>query len=398
MFQRPIYATLRRRIAETKRGHIQVLSGPRQVGKTTLAQQLIASGEFYTHYASADAPSTYSNVWIEQQWDLVRQQAALSPNQQFILILDEIQKIAHWPEVIKKRWDQDTVSGTNIKVLLLGSATLQIQQGLSDSLAGRFELIPITHWSFAECQEAFGWSIEQYIYFGGYPGAAQYIDDEERWQRYILDALIDTTISRDIIEMARVHKPALLRQVFELGCHYSSQILSYQKMLGQLHDAGNTTTMAHYLELLAGVGMVAGLEKFANGVIRQKAASRKLNVLNTALMSAHTTLSFASAQADREYWGRLVKSAVGAHLINMTRGTSISVTYWREGNKEVDFVLTKGKAIVAIEVKSGKQPTASAGMTAFNERFKPQTKLLIGNGGIALDEFLRTSPASWFPQ
>ena len=396
MYKRPVYNTLLQRLQEPKRGHIQVLAGPRQVGKTTLSQQLIASQAFKVHYASADAQGSQGSVWIEQQWDIARLFARTHPGQQIVLILDEIQKVPHWSEITKKMWDKDTADAVNIKVVLLGSAALLIQQGLSESLAGRVELLPVTHWSFNECAAAFGWSVEQYIYFGGYPGAAGYISEEERWTRYILDSLVDTTISRDILQMVSVHKPALLRQVFELGCHYSSQILSYQKMLGQLRDAGNATTIKHYLELLSKAGMLTGLEKFTIKPIQQKASSPKLQALNTALISANAGHSFASAQADREHWGRLTESAIGAHLINWTQGTSIQTFYWREANKEVDFVLRKGMSIIAIEVKSGTRPTALPGMADFAQRFQPQSKLLVGSGGIPIEEFLRINPTELF--
>ena len=242
-----------------------------------------------------------------------------------------------------------------------------IQSGLTESLAGRFEVIAVPHWSFAEMHEAFGWKLEQYIFYGAYPGAAELIDDPERWRRYILDSLIETTISRDILLLTRVDKPALLRRLFQLGCAYSGQILSYQKMIGQLTDAGNTTTLAHYLELLQGAGMLAGLSKYARGQVRQRGSSPKLQVLNTALMTAQDQRSLAEARQDGDYWGRLVESCIGAHLFNSSFGTNISVTYWRERNHEVDFVLQQGTTTVAIEVKSGARRVSLPGMEACPE-------------------------------
>jgi len=171
---------------------------------------------------------------------------------------------------------------------LLGSSPLLVQQGLSESLAGRFEILRIGHWSFSEMRDAFGLTVDQYLYFGGYPGSAALINDEERWRRYLLDSLIETTLARDILLMNRVDKPALLRQMFRLGCEYSGQILSYQKMLGQLQDAGNTTTLAHYLDLLSGAGMLCGLSKFSSEVVRQRGSSPKLQVLNNGLMTAQS--------------------------------------------------------------------------------------------------------------
>ncbi len=312
-----------------------------------------------------------------------------------MLVLDEIQKITDWPNVVKLLWDADTHSGVALKVVLLGSSPLLIQSGLTESLAGRFEVIAVPHWSFTEMREAFGWNLEQYIFYGAYPGAAGLIDNPERWRRYILDSLIETTISRDILSLNRVDKPALLRRLFLLGCAYSGQILSYQKMIGQLTDAGNTTTLAHYLELLQGAGMLAGLAKYSHGQVRQRGSSPKLQVLNTALMSAQDHRSLAEARQDGDYWGRLVESAVGAHLFNSSFGTNISVTYWRERNHEVDFVLQQGKTVVAIEVKSGGRRESLPGMEAFARQFKPKRQLLVGGQGIALEEFLSKPAAHW---
>ena len=391
MYNRPIYKTLLSRLKEPRK-FLQVLAGPRQVGKTTLIRQVIEALNIPSHYASADEPTLKSAVWIEQQWEIGRLQARRSEKKgEALLVLDEVQKVSGWSEIVKRLWDEDTANKIRLKIVLLGSSPLLIHRGLTESLAGRFEIIPISHWSFSEMKEAFGWNVEQFIYFGGYPGAAGLIDNQERWSRYIIDSLIETTISRDILLMTRVDKPALLRRLFLLGCDYSGQILSYQKMLGQLQDAGNTTTLAHYLELLAGAGMLTGLQKFAGKQIKQRGTSPKLQVLNTALMTAQSHTSFEAAMTNREYWGRLAETAIGAHLVNGTIGTKAEVFYWRERGKEVDFVLRLGKTIVAIEVKSGRSKDTLAGMEAFSSIFKPQKKLLVGGSGISIEEFLSTA-------
>ena len=388
MYNRPIYKTLLSRLKEPRK-FLQVLAGPRQVGKTTLIRQVIEALNIPSHYASADEPTLKSAVWIEQQWEIGRLQARRSEKKgEALLVLDEVQKVSGWSEIVKRLWDEDTANKIRLKIVLLGSSPLLIHRGLTESLAGRFEIIPISHWSFSEMKEAFGWNVEQFIYFGGYPGAAGLIDNQERWSRYIIDSLIETTISRDILLMTRVDKPALLRRLFLLGCDYSGQILSYQKMLGQLQDAGNTTTLAHYLELLAGAGMLTGLQKFAGKQIKQRGTSPKLQVLNTALMTAQSHTSFEAAMTNREYWGRLAETAIGAHLVNGTIGTKAEVFYWRERGKEVDFVLRLGKTIVAIEVKSGRSKDTLAGMETFSSLFKPQKKLLVGGSGISIEEFL----------
>ncbi len=386
-YKRPIFQVLINRLHETRR-FIQVLSGPRQVGKTTLIRQILDALPCPSHYASADEPGLQGTYWIEQQWDIARLRLKQSGNSSALLVLDEVQKIPYWSTVVKRLWDADSADKIPLQVVLLGSSPLLMQQGLIESLAGRFELIPMTHWSYREMQEAFGWDVEQYIYFGGYPGAASLINEEARWARYIIDSIIETTLSRDILLMTRVDKPALLRRLFDLGSHYSGQIISFQKMLGQLQDLGNTTTLAHYLELLFGAGMLAGLSKYSGKVVRQRASSPKLQILNTALMSASLHLSFAAARKNHEIWGRLVESSIGAYLLNSAMGKNIQVFYWRERNKEVDFVLSKGKECVAIEVKSQLKKEVFPGMEEFANNFKPRRLLHVGGQGLPLQEFL----------
>jgi predicted AAA+ superfamily ATPase len=393
MIRQAIHQELLKRLGE-KRRFVQVLAGPRQVGKTTVIRQVMAAARIPAHYASADEPTLQDRTWLEQQWDIARVKAGESRTGA-LLVLDEIQKVAGWSSVVKLLWDADTRSGIPLRVIVLGSSPLLIQSGLTESLAGRFELIPAPHWSFSEMREAFGWNLEQYIFYGAYPGAAELIGDPDRWRRYIHDSLIETTISRDILLLTRVDKPALLRRLFQLGCAYSGQILSYQKMIGQLTDAGNTTTLAHYLELLQGAGMLAGLSKYAHGDVQRRASSPKLQVLNTALMSALDQRTVAESRQDGDHWGRLVESSIGAHLLNSSFGTNISVSYWRERNHEVDFVLRQGKSVVAIEVKSGARRAALPGMEAFAKACKPKRQLLVGGQGIPLEEFLAKPAAHW---
>jgi predicted AAA+ superfamily ATPase len=280
-------------------------------------------------------------------------------------------------------------------VVLLGSAPLLVQQGLTESLAGRFEILHLPHWSFAEMRSAFDFSVDQYIYFGGYPGAAPLASEPDRWRRYILDALVETTIARDVLLLTRVDKPALLRRLFELASRYSGQVLSYTKMLGQLHETGNTTTLAHYLELLGSAGLLTGLSKFARHPVRQKGSSPKLQVLNTALMSSQSGLSFQEAKGDPEFWGRLLESAVGAHLANAMAAGQCELFYWRERNREVDFVVRAGRAITAIEVKSNRSRDTHPGLAAFAEAFKPARELLVGGDGIPVEEFLLKPVGHW---
>jgi predicted AAA+ superfamily ATPase len=380
------------RLGEPRR-FIQVVAGPRQVGKSTLVQQVTGSLGLPLRYASADEPTLRGADWIGQQWEAAR--LTVTATAGAVLVLDEIQKIPDWSETVKRLWDEDTRRRHPLQVVLLGSAPLLIAQGLTENLAGRFETIPLSHWSLAEMQAAFGWSLEQFLFYGGYPGAAPLITDPPRWTRYILDSLIETSISRDVLLLTRVDKPALLRRLFELACRYSGQVLSYTKMLGQLQDAGNTTTLAHYLDLLAGAGMVCGLPKYAGDVARSRGSSPKLQVLNTALMTATSDLTQQEAHAHREFRGRLVESAVGDHLANAAQRGECTLHYWREGNHEVDFVVRTGRTVTAIEVKSGRAPARHAGTAAFVKAFKPQRTLLVGGDGIALQDFLTHPVEHW---
>jgi predicted AAA+ superfamily ATPase len=393
-FERSQAVTLLARLTEPRR-FMQVVAGARQVGKTTLVVQVLTRLKVPNVFASADEPTAGDTAWLAAQWERGRLAAADAGKAGAILVLDEVQKIPRWSETVKRLWDEDSRTRRPLKVVLLGSAPLPMQHGLTESLAGRFELVHLSHWSYAEMRAAFGFSLEEYLYFGGYPGAAPLIEDVHRWKRYLLDSLIETTIARDVLLMTRVDKPALLRRLFELGCRYSGQILSYTKMLGQLQDAGNTTTLAHYLELLAGAGMLTGLQKYASKAARQRGSSPKLQVLNTALMTAQSGLSPDEARADREFRGRLVESAVGAHFANAAAGGACELFYWREQNEEVDFVVRSGRSLVAIEVKSGRAPNAFSGLQAFSNAFKPKRTLLVGGDGIPLEDFLAKPAEYW---
>ncbi len=358
-----------------------------------MVQQVTDDLAVPVRYASADEPTLRGAEWIAQQWDAARLEIAGKAGA--VLVLDEIQKIAGWSETVKRFWDEDTRARRPLKVVLLGSAPLLIAQGLTESLAGRFETIILPHWSFPEMRAAFGWTLETFLWHGGYPGAAPLIEFPDRWRRYILDSLIETSISRDVLLLSRVDKPALLRRVFDLACRYSGQILSYTKMLGQLHDAGNTTTLAHYLDLLAGAGMVRGLSKYSGDVARSRGSSPKLQVFDTALMTATSGLSLDEAKSDREFWGRLVESAVGAHLSNAELRGECAVYYWRHGNNEVDFVATAGRHVTAIEVKSGRAPATHPGTAAFAEAFRTRRSLLVGGDGVTLNQFLTHPVSHW---
>jgi len=394
MYEREIVSKVIKRI-KAGRKFIQVLAGPRQTGKTTIARQVMKSLNLPAHYVSADEPMLKNTTWLEEQWQAARIKTGKN-RRKVLLVLDEIQKIPEWSETVKRLWDEDTALRIPLCVLILGSSPLLIQHGLSESLAGRFEVIYVMHWTFIEMHSAFGWDIDKYIFFGGYPGSAGLIKNFNRWSSYIKDSLIETTLSRDILLMTRVDKPALLRRLFEVGCLYSGQILSYQKIMGQLQDAGNTTTLAHYLELLNGAGLLTGLQKYAGRMHRRRASSPKFQVLNNALKTAQMNLSFKKARNNREIWGRLVESAVGAELYNSIKGSDIKLFYWAAGNYEVDFILQKGEEIVAIEVKSGRKKLNLSGMEKFSSQFRKVKKILVGDKGIPVEQFLKISPRDLF--
>ena len=394
MIKRPLFKELLTRIEEP-RSFILSLAGPRQVGKTTLIHQVLKETRIPHMYVSTDGIPESDQIWISQQWQSARLQLNRSPEKGFILVLDEIQKIKDWSERVKMEWDADTLKGIDLKLVILGSSRLHIQKGLSESLTGRFEEMYLPHWSLEEMQSAFNFSLEQYIWFGAYPGSARLVRNESRWKNYIINSIIETTLSKDILLLTRIDKPALLRRVFELGCLYSGQVLSLSKMLGQIQEGGNTSTLANYLKLLDSAGMVSGLEKSNAEVLRTRSSSPKLQVYNMSLMNALRTEHFQEAVLNPVLWGRVVESAVGAHLLNSSKTESFSLEYWGERNAEVDFVLQKGEKRIGLEVKSNVIPKTS-GMYLFEKKFHPYKVLMVGDGGIPTGEFLRMNPVQLF--
>ena len=394
---------------------IVAVFGPRQTGKTTAVRQALRQIERPVRYVAVDEPDAptlelppdgYSQRtvpvpgarderWLVRHWVAARREAERSARG-CVLALDEIQKVPRWSDTVKGLWDADRAAACPLHVVILGSSPLLMQSGLRESLAGRFEPIRFTHWSFPEMADAFGLDLPAYLYFGGYPGAAALRHDETRWREYVLRALVEPNIERDLLSMTRVDKPALLKRLFELGAAASGQILSYTKVLGELRDAGNTTTLARYLGLLENAGLLAGLPKYASRPHR-RGSSPKFNVLNTALMTAGSGYAFDEAKADRTFWGRVVESAVGAHLFN-TAASDVRLHYWRESPHEVDFVLCRGPRLVAVEVKSGPRRGPLRGLETFAERFRPRRSLLVGEGGVPLPEFLAAPAGAWFEE
>lgn len=392
--QKAEYHIIKNRIEE-KRRFIQVIMGPRQIGKTTTVRQTIKELNMPFHFVAADGVANSNFAWIEQQWETARIIMNNQNANECLLVIDEIQKIDNWAEIVKAEWDKDTFNETNIKVILLGSARLLIQQGLSESLAGRFEIIQMTHWSFSEMQEAFDFTADEYVWFGGYPGAADLIRNEERWKDYILNSIMETTISKDILMLTRIDKPAILRRLFELGANYSGQIVSITKILGELQDVGNTTTLSHYVELLDSAGLLSGLERYSPELLRKRASIPKWQVHNAAFSSALSNMEFKETRNKPEIWGRYVETAVGTHLSRAARLNEIKLYYWREGNHEMDFVIERQDKVIGIEVKGGRSQTAK-GLQKFKDTIKPHKLLLVGNSGIPWQEFLKMDVKSIF--
>lgn len=386
MYKVKEYQLIRSRLEEPRR-FIQVVMGPRQVGKSTVVKQVLKDLDIPYQLFSADNVPATNGAWVSNCWAAVRSLQAAKGADDIILVIDEIQKIQNWSEAVKKEWDDDTFHDRNIKVLLLGSSRVLLEKGLSESLAGRFEEIRMSHWSYAQMKECFGFSVDQYLFYGGYPGAASLIADEDRYQQYIQASIVDATINKDILMDTPISKPALLRQTFELGAAYSGQLLSLNKMLGSLQDAGNTATLAGYINLLDESGMLSGLQKYSIDASRRKASIPKLQVHNNALKTLFSPLTFEQAILDRGAWGHIFESGIGAYLISQAFVHRFELFYWRERNDEVDFILRKKGTLVAIEVKSNAEKNTS-GLEKFKEMFHPQNAFIVGEGGIIVDDFL----------
>ena len=373
---------------------IQVVAGPRQVGKTTLVKQVIQQLSTPSRFFNADGVEPDDKDWIAARWEEVRALMHFNQYQEIVLVIDEVHKINNWSEQVKREWDADTFNDVNIKVVLLGSSRLLLKKGLTESLAGRFEILSMTHWSFQEMQEAFGWDINQYVYFGGYPGSAPYVNNEARWRKYMRESIIAPAIEKDVLQTTYIYKPALMHQLFHLGCAYSGELLSYNKMLGLLQDAGNATTLVNYLEVLGESKLLTGLPKYVMDASRKYRTIPKLQVYNNALLTALTEgVSYEKVFTDPQLWGRWVESAVGCYLLDKADELDCDLFYWREDNEEVDFVLRRADKLLAIEVKSGKRQSNS-GLSTFRQMYNPQHSLVVGGQALPLEDLFKGNIAS----
>ncbi len=361
---------------------LQILVGPRQVGKTTAIEQLLETWPHPTLYATADQLAPPDTGFISENWKQARGLKGEMP----LLVIDEVQKIGHWSDAVKMLHDEDVRVKRNLRVVLLGSSALMLQRGMKESLAGRFQLIPCSHWFFPECQEAFGWSLNQFLFYGGYPGAVPFADDFIAWRDYVQNSLLETVVGRDIPAVQRVDNPALFRQTLHLACQHPAEIISLQKLVGQLQDRGSINTLANYLEFLSAAFLIRPVQKWSSRPLRVRASSPKLIVQNNALINALRNVAYPEALSDKVFYGRLVENTVGAALVN----SGEEVYYWNDRDKEVDFVVHRGNKILAIEVKSGVSEAGVSGLKTFQARFPGAVAVTVGGEGadMSVEEFL----------
>ena len=387
MYQRRHLDILKSRMAEPRR-RMQIVMGPRQVGKSTLVGQFTEGISVPFDFFAADGVNRFDSSWIPNKWQQVRMRMDIHSEQEHILIIDEVQKIRGWSEQVKKAWDEDSRSHRNLKVILLGSPRLLLQKGLEESLEGRFETIKMGYWDWQEMHEAFGFSMDEYVYFGGFPGLAPDIQDEDRWRNLMEDSIISPILTRDILEIEEIRNPALLRQVFELACIESAKELSLTKMQGTM-NSGTVPTIKNYLDILNKSMIVQPLQNYSPSRVKEKQSVPKMQVFNNAFRNRFGTFSFDEARVDPAEWGRLVESAVGAHLANRAMTDDYELFYWRnERRQECDYVLRKGQALVAIEVKSG-SVDKTVGFEKFKEQFADNVTaaFIVGPHALPLDDF-----------
>lgn len=389
MFTRSHLEILKSRIQEPRRT-MQVIMGPRQIGKSTMIGQFANITTTPYNLFTADGVGKTNTSWISQKWHQSRMEMDIRHEEEHILIIDEIQKILGWSEIVKMEWDRDTRENRNLKVILLGSSKLLIQKGLDESLAGRFETIKMGYWEWEEMKTAFGFTLDEYIYFGGFPGLAPYIHDEERWRKMMEDSIVSPILTKDIFEVEEIRNPSLFRQVFELASIYSGREMSLTKMQGVVNN-GTVPTVGSYLDIMDKTMLAKPLHKFEPSQVGQKNSVPKLQVYNNAFKNGLGTGSFVDARMDFTLWGRVVESAVGAHLANRAVIDGFDLLYWRTPEKkEVDFVLRKGEKLIAIEVKSGAAKD-TRGYEAFKNKYAENIcqAMIVGPEGLPLDLFFQ---------
>ena len=301
LYERQHLSILKSRMAEPRR-RMQIIMGPRQVGKSTLVGQYVDGIDTPYDFFAADGVNREDTTWIPARWQEARMKMDLHGEKERILIIDEVQKIKTWSGQVKKEWDRDTREKRNLKVILLGSSRVLLQKGLDESLEGRFESLKMGYWEWHEMRDAFGFTIQQYIYFGGFPGLAPDIKDEDRWRDLMEGTIIPPILTRDILEIDEIRHPALLRQVFELACIESARELSLTKMRGTM-NSGTVPTIKSYLEALDKTMLVKPLQKYSPSPVKEKNSIPKMQVYNSAFRNRYGTYTFEEAVTDSTEWG-----------------------------------------------------------------------------------------------
>lgn len=348
-------------LVNKREGHIHVLVGPRQVGKTTTVKQLSENSGLVSKYISADGEVSRPKSWLSLQW-----QMSLGEGVE-LLIIDEIQKVENWAEEAKRFWDQRGESSP--RLILLGSSSLSLHRGLSESLTGRYILHRVYHWDFESSQKLLNeLDLKKYLEHGGYPGSYEFIENKFEWLSFVKDSIITPVIEKDILSMVHVKSPALFRQSFDLICSYASQEISYTKLLGQLQDKGNTDLVKNYIKLFEAAFLVKSLEKYSGKIIKKRSSSPKLYPLAPALYSQAIDMQF-----DEEYYGHAFELFILMELLKFPG----SVYYWRERSYEVDFILEIGNKLIAVEVKYTSLPESTKGLEEFVTKFENVVPLII---------------------
>jgi predicted AAA+ superfamily ATPase len=384
IYERDIVNTLVSRLNEPRK-FIQIITGPRQTGKTTAIRQALAKVDLPQRYVSANTAATHVGDWLKLEWQQARN--LITPtNPSAILVIDEVQNVEQWSSVVKSLWDDDAWSGIDLRVILSGSSSLLIQKGLSESLMGRFETLYSTHWSYPEMHDAFGYDFDDFLWYGGYPAGAFLKDDFDRWSSYVNDAIIEATLSKDIFQMEEIRKPALMRKLFILGCQYSAQEVSYRKIQGQLDDSGNSATIAHYLNLLESAGLLCGIHKFNPNNLTSRKSSPRFMVFDTSLMSV-TSGKTKDYLNNPDVRGHYVESAVGTYLLSRSKTDKFAINWWRESDHEVDFVVEKGAQVKALEVKSGRIKNTK-GLIAITNKYPEIRPIIVGDSNTPVEVFI----------
>ncbi len=374
-----IRAWLLTRLAEPAPGRIQLVTGPRQVGKTTLLLDLAAERADRALYAAADAPEATLPGYWERFWADAEARAASGP---LAVLLDEVHLLPSWAAALKGQWDRFGRRRIPIHIIATGSSALRVTHGSRESLAGRFERLAFAHWSAGALAATFRMAdadaARQAVLFGTYPGASPLTGDEARWRAYVRDAIIDPAIGRDVLALGQVRRPALLRQVFAVAAGSPAAIVSLQKIQGQLAERGALETVSHYLGLLQEAYLVAALEKFATRATRRRAAPPKLVTLNNALISAVHPDGPPDEGREPARFGAWVENACLASAVNHGQ----RVTYWREEPLEVDAVIDGSWGRLAVEIKTSRFESRDlAGLFEFCRRYPAYLPVVVTRPG-----------------